>query len=373
MSIIRTYLQDPFLKKLYDEVRGAGALRSISVDLTNVCNLRCKGCYYFEEGMDAIKVPSEQNFEEFIKKEKARGTNFVTIVGGEPSKVIPRIKKVYDNFNCNVATNGLIRIPYEGLENLPIGISIWGKRETDSDLRSNGKRDLFSEALRNYQEDKRAFWYYTVAPGYADEIEEVVSECINNGNAILFNYYSDLAELGGKLDNKCGFQNVRKEIDRMIELYPDKILLTPYFNKVISEGKLFDETWGYEVCTNLSTNFEGNRERLKNGNPFNPHFRAYNADFATSRRCCTGVDRDCNSCYDTWEHFSWVMVNMKKHLGSQENFANWLCTMYLFYLINGLTGKAAPGMMEIQNFLKQLSPSKDIRKSTILDRNEIIA
>ena len=347
MSTLKTYLQDPFLNKLYSEIREAGALKSISVDLTSVCNLRCKGCYYFEEGMDAIDVPEEKDFDAFIEKEKARGTNFVTIVGGEPSMVIPRIKKIYDHFKCNIATNGLIRIPSEGLENLPIGVSIWGKRETDSALRANGKRDLFGEALANYKNDPRAFWYYTVAPGYADEIEDVVTTCIENGNKVLFNYYSDLSALGGRLDYHDGFNEVRSEIDRMIEMYPGEILMTPYFNQVISTGTLLGEKWGYDVCTNLSTNNEVNIERLENGNPYNPHFRAYNADFNTTRRCCTGVERSCDSCFDTWEHFSWVMVNLKKHLGSKEDFTNWLTTMYLFYFINRLVSGA--DMEEIQS------------------------
>ncbi|MCP4458629.1 MAG: 4Fe-4S cluster-binding domain-containing protein [Cytophagales bacterium] len=339
MSQLKSYLEDPFLYKLYEEIRRAGSLRSISVDLTSECNLRCKGCYYFEEGMDKITIPDEKDFDDFIEREKSRGTNFVTIVGGEPSMVIPRVKKIYNNFNCNVATNGLIKIPYEGLENLPIGVSIWGNQETDSSMRANGKRDLFGEALTNYKEDPRAFWYYAVAPGYANEIEEVVTTCVNNGNRVLFNYYSDLTGLGGKHDYREGFDEVRKEIDRMIEMYPDKILMTSYFNKVISTGELLGEKWGYDVCTNLSTDYKENQERLEEGNLFNPHFRAYNADFSTTRRCCTGVDRSCDSCFDTWEHFSWVMVNLKKHLGSKEDFANWLTTMYLFYFINGLLNK----------------------------------
>jgi len=355
LSTLRDYLQDPFLKQLYSEIREAGPLRSISVDLTHECNLRCKGCYFFEEGMDSIDIPTEKDFDDFISREKSRGTNFVTIVGGEPSMVIHRIKKIYDNFHTNVATNGLIKIPVDGLENLPIGISIWGKRETDSALRGNGKQDLFGKALDNYRNDSRAFWYYTVAPGYVDEIEEVVSQCIENGNSVLFNYYSDLSKLGGELDHNNGFEKVKQEIDRMIDLYPGKILMTPYFNEVISEGELFGEKWGFNVCTNLSTDFSGNSERLQNGNAFNPHFRAYNADFKSTRRCCTGVERDCDSCYDTWEHFSWIMVSLKKHLGSVEDFANWLTTMYLFYYINGMVGSRKNIMSDIQEYLKQLN------------------
>ena len=337
MSHLRTYLQDPFLANLYRQIRATGPIRSISLDITHECNLRCTGCYYFEEGMDKIEVPEDESaFDQFIEKEKQRGTNLITIVGGEPSLVLGRIKKLYDHFKVNVATNGLIKIPLEGFENLPIGVAIWGNRQTDANLRSNGKRDLFKTALDNYRDDERAFWYYTVAPGHANEIESVVKTCIENGNLVLFNYYSDISQRGGKLGHQDDFEKVRREIDRMIELFPGKILMTPYFNRLISTGLLFDEKWGYEVCTNLSTNFSPNAERLKNGHAYNPHFRAYNADFNTTRRCCTGINRSCDNCFDTWEHFSWAMINLKKHLATKEDFTNWLTTTYLFYFINRL-------------------------------------
>lgn len=127
------YLQDPFLKQLYSEIREAGPLRSISVDLTHECNLRCVGCYYFSEKMEQQEAPEEESeFEAFIEREKARGTNFVTIVGGEPSLELPRLTKNYDNFWMNVATNGLPKIRYEGLENMPIGVPVWGDHDTDN-------------------------------------------------------------------------------------------------------------------------------------------------------------------------------------------------------------------------------------------------
>lgn len=320
---------------MWNHIREAGPLKSISVDLTHVCNLRCAGCYYFEEGMDAYKSPADESvFDAFIEHEKARGTNFVTIVGGEPSLEIGRIKKIYDNFRTSVATNGIRKIPYEGLENLPIGVAVWGDHDTDRDLRGGGKQNVFKKALHNYRDDPRAFWYYTVAPGYAHEVERVVEQCIDNGNPVLFNYYSDLAHLGGALDYRQGFDAVREAIDRMIERYPERVYMTAYFNEVVSSGQLFDERWGYEVCTNLSTDYAPNQERLNSGKPYNPHFRAYNADFTHTRRCCTGIQRDCSSCFDTWEHFSWIMINLRKHLGSPEDFNNWLTATYLFYIIN---------------------------------------
>ena len=340
MSSLSSYLSDPFLKELYSQIRKAGSLRSISLDLTHECNLRCDGCYYFEEGMDLIvdgKSNLDKAFIELVDSEKKRGTNFVTVVGGEPSQRLDRLKIIYDNFKMNVATNGLEKIPFEGFENMPIGVSVWGDHETDARLRNNNKRDLFDIALENYKNDPRAFFYYTVMPDKYNEIESVIKQCINNGNKVLFNYYSDLR--GGWDTHRQSFKNVQLEIDRLISLYPDHILTSSYFNKVITTGKLNGQQWGYDVCTNLSTNFIGNKNRLKNGNPFNPHFRSYNADFKTTRRCCTGIDRSCDSCFDAWEHFSWIMINMKMHLNTKNEFINWLTTMYMFYYINGLIGK----------------------------------
>ena len=337
MSKLRTYLADPLLNRMYGIIRQAGPVRPISLDITSKCNLRCAGCYYYAEGMDKVDARrDDEAFDELLASERARGTNFVTVVGGEPALVPGRLKKIYDNFKMNVATNGLIPIPYEGLESMPLGIAIWGDRDTDSRLRSDGKRDLFALALKNYRDDPRAFFYYTVAPGHAHEIERVVDQCVQNGNRILFNYYSDVSGVGGDLDFRHGFDAVRAEVDRMIERHPDKVYTTRYLNQVVTTGRLDGKTWGYDVCTNLTIDDPANENRESSGEPVNRHFRAINADFRTTRRCCTGIERDCASCFDTWEHFSWIMINMRRHLGTKQAFADWLSTMFAFYVVNRL-------------------------------------
>ncbi len=334
---LRAYLRDPFLAQLYQRVRAAGSMRSISVDLTNACNLRCQGCYYFSEGMDeGMDPPSDAEFEAFIQRELDRGTNFVTVVGGEPSLQPDRLRALHRHFNINVATNGLIRIPTDGMETMPLGVAVWGADSTDRDLRGGGKIDVFGQALENYRDDPRAFFYYTVVPGYADEIESVVARCVENGNPVLFNFYSDIDHLGPKFDGRNAFGPALEAIDTVINRYPDMILLTRYLAETVATGLLYGQQWGHAVCTSLSIDHPVNQERLENGNPYNPHFKAYQANLADTRRCCTGIDRDCGTCFDVWEHFSWVMLNMRKHLGSQDEFTNWLTTMYLFYFINRL-------------------------------------
>ncbi len=362
MNSLKSYLQDPFLHRLYKEIRKAGPIKSISLDLTDECNIQCAGCYYYSEEMDKVKTPSDENqFDSFIEQELARGTNFVTIVGGEPTLRLDRLKKIYDNFKMNVSTNGIIPIPKNGFEHMPIGVSIWGNHETDSQLRSNGKRDIFSIALNNYKNDSRAFWYYTVSAGNAHEIENVVDQCVANGNRVLFNFYSDITQLGGTMDHRQGFEKVRNEIDKVIQRYPNFIYLSSYLTNVISIGELYGQKWGYDVCTTVSTNLAENEERMKNGNSYSPHFRAYNSDFKTTRRCCTGIERSCDSCLDVWQHFSWVMLNMKKHLGSIQEFTYWLTSMYLFYLINRL--------VDYDNGVKRLP---EIHKRTVMERNSRI-
>ncbi len=364
MNSLKSYLQDPFLNRLYKEIRKAGSMKSISLDLTDECNIRCAGCYYFSEEMDNVKTPTDESqFDSFIQNELERGTNFVTIVGGEPSLRLDRLKKIYDNFKMNVSTNGIIKIPKDGFENMPIGVSVWGNHETDTKLRSNGKRDLFSIALNNYKNDSRAFWYYTVSAGNAHEIVHVVDQCVANGNRVLFNFYSDITNLGSAMDHRKGFDKVRVEIDKVIARHPGYIFLSSYLTQVISTGKLFDQSWGYDVCTTVSTNNPVNAERMENGNLYSPHFRAYNADFKTTRRCCVGIDRSCDSCFDVWNHFSWVMLNMKKHLGSKQEFTNWLTSMYLFYLINRLVDyeDGVKNLGEIHNRVEKEKKNKTLK------------
>ncbi|MDZ8064888.1 MAG: radical SAM protein [Nostoc sp. DedQUE08] len=328
------YLEDPFLNHLFKQIRKAEQIRGISVDLTHACNLRCQGCYFFLDELDQFKAPKDEaEFDTFIAHEKSRGTNFITVVGGEPSLMLERLQKLYQNFRLMVVTNALIKIPYEGFETMPIAISLWGDRETDKTLRGGGKLDVFSKALKNYKDDPRAIWHYTTTPGNAHEIASVVEQCVANGNRVLFNFYSDRIDLGGVYDHNLGFADVRREIDKAIARYPDKILMTSYMSSVFTTQQLYDETWGYEVCTSLTVDHEINQNRIKNGKRYNPHYRAYNPDLKSTRRCCTGDNQDCSTCYQTWAQVGWIMINLERHLGSKQEFTNWLTTTYLFYLM----------------------------------------
>jgi len=341
-GLIEQYLADPFLARLYEEIRAAGPLRSAQIDITHACNIRCTGCYFFAEELDRFRSPKDEAvFDAFVEREKERGTNYLTVVGGEPSLMLGRLKKLYDEFWLVVVTNGIRRIPRDGFEDLAIAVSVWGDHETDTRLRGGGKRDVFAEGLKNYQDDRRVAWYYTTTPGNAHEIESVVEQCVANGNYVGFNFYGDISRAGGALDHRRGFGPVCREIDRMIARYPDRIIVTSYVAEVVATGELYGDHWGHEVCCTLSVDNPKNAERLRNGKPYNTHFRVYNPDLETTRRCCAGDDRDCANCFECWAHFSWIILNLERHLGSKQEFTNWLTTMYLFYLTNHIVDFAA--------------------------------
>lgn len=328
------YLEDPFLARLATDMQKAGRIRASLVDITHKCNLRCKGCYFYSDDLDEHKESaSDDEFDAFIESEKGRGTNYLTVLGGEPSLRLDRLKKVYDNFRMMVVTNGLVRIPYEGFEKMPIAVSVWGDHAFDKEIRGNGKIDVFRKGLDNYKDDKRVVWYYTAMAGHSKCIESVTDQCIQNGNYMGYNFYGDINRLGGECDHTSGFREVCKEIDRMIRKYPEKVYNLSYVNKVISEGQLYDEEWGYHVCPNVTYDHPENEERVRNGRSYNKHFRAYNPDL-TIRKCCVGANRDCSNCKDLWTHMGWIMINAGKHMFSKQEFTNWLVTCYLFYLTN---------------------------------------
>lgn len=72
------------LKKRFKEVRKeAESTRSSLYHLTNKCNLRCKGCWFFEKGFD--KSSDELNdlitLESHIQAEAERGVNAPLLSG----------------------------------------------------------------------------------------------------------------------------------------------------------------------------------------------------------------------------------------------------------------------------------------------------
>jgi hypothetical protein len=337
---IAEYASDPLVGTLWRAIRHARPLRAISVDVTRRCNLRCTGCYFFAEGMDRVGDASADDFDRFVATELARGTNFVTVLGGEPSLAVERVRRLAAHFRLVVVTNGLRPLPLAGLEHVTIAVSVWGDRETDRRLRGYDRLDVFARALPNYRDDPRVVWYMTLPPNPCARTEESVVACVDNGNLVGFNYYGDLKGVGGDLDHRAGFEEARRFVEEMIARYPGHIAFGSYINAVVTSGELKGSRWGYNVCGSISVGNPANATRLANGHSYNPHFNAYGPDLAAPRRCCVGSERDCETCRDVWAHMSWVALALNQHLDSAADFYSWVSTMYVFYGVCGLLDRS---------------------------------
>jgi MoaA/NifB/PqqE/SkfB family radical SAM enzyme len=68
-------------------------IRSSIYDVTNRCNLRCKGCFFFSSGEHHVTEEMDiKKWESFIDKEKARGVNLAILIGGEPTLCMDRVE-----------------------------------------------------------------------------------------------------------------------------------------------------------------------------------------------------------------------------------------------------------------------------------------
>ena len=70
-------------------------IRSSIYDVTNRCNLRCKGCFFFSSGEhEAAREQMDiSEWEAFIDREKERGVNLAILIGGEPTLCLDRVER----------------------------------------------------------------------------------------------------------------------------------------------------------------------------------------------------------------------------------------------------------------------------------------
>ncbi|MFH1137723.1 MAG: radical SAM protein, partial [Pseudomonadota bacterium] len=127
-------------------------IRSSIYDLTNQCNLRCKGCFFYSS--DEHKAAKEEfdltKWEAFVDKEKARGVNLAILIGGEPTLHLDRGEAFYNRRPTSCATNGLITVPRDRFPDMMVGISLWGDPADEISLRG---RDAFAISSKNYAGD----------------------------------------------------------------------------------------------------------------------------------------------------------------------------------------------------------------------------
>ena len=166
-------------------------------EVTQRCNLKCEGCYYFESGLKEItERQAVDEWRSFFAKETERQVSMAYFVGAEPALHQERLMAAAGHFQYgNVGTNGTIKI--DKAVPFRITISMWaGDEETDRKMRG---ADAFKKAFKNYRGDPRAIVYYTLSRWNLDGARKIAELCRENGLPLTFNLYSPTVTYLAKL------------------------------------------------------------------------------------------------------------------------------------------------------------------------------
>lgn len=300
-------------------------IRSSIYDVTNRCNLRCKGCFFFSSGEhEAAKEEYDiKKWEAFIDKEKERGVNLAILIGGEPTLCFDRVEAFYRRLPTFCATNGLIKVPRDRFPDMMVGISLWGDEEDEAVLRG---KDTFSVSRKHYAGDPHTYYLYTITPKQIGKTEKVIRKIRDVGLKVHVQLLSNDEGVNGFSWRRQELDDIRAEMDAMLEKYPDTMISSKYYHQIITTGKMLDRNFGWLECPSVTVELDTRNPRPKHLT----NFIRWASDLKTMHRCCTSETRDCSTCKDGAAHMSWVMVNKRAHMRSTEDLQNWIEVYEMF-------------------------------------------
>jgi MoaA/NifB/PqqE/SkfB family radical SAM enzyme len=324
---IKDLIADDETRRKYQDIKnmvGNSGMRSSIYDVNNICNLHCKGCFYFSS--DQHKVDDQKDLDdlkEFIDDEKSRGVNYAILIGGEPSLSLDRLDVWYANIKCSSATNGVKRIPRERYPKMRFGISLWGDEEDEIKLRG---KNTFGISLKHYKNDPNTYYLYTITPKTIDAIETVTRKIGDAGLRVHYQLFSNDQGVEGMDWTEDSYKEVRDRMDEMLETYPQVVVSSRYYHRVLTTQTMLGRRFGWMECPSVSEAVDDREPRPKRLYGFN----SFASDYRTIHRCCTSVTRDCSTCHDGAATMSWIMVNKREHMQSPEDFANWVDVTHMF-------------------------------------------
>lgn len=322
MKMISTLLSSDW----HDRYRRIARLniRSSIYDLTNRCNLRCKGCFFFSSGEHQVLEEMDiRKWEQFIDKEKSRGVNLAILIGGEPTLCMDRLEAFYKRLPTYCATNGLIKVSREKFPDMMVGISLWGGGEDEKVLRG---KDTFAISSKNYEGDPYTYYLYTVTPRQVGKIEPVIKRIRDVGLKVHLQLLSNDESVDGFSWRQGELDDLRQEMDEMLDHYPHTVISSKYYHEVITTGMMLGRRFGWRECPSVTESMDTRQPRTKRL----IHFYRWAADLHTVHRCCTSATRDCSTCKDGAAHMSWIMVNKHLHMNTTRDLQNWIEVYEMF-------------------------------------------
>ena len=323
MKTVSSLLDSKWLQR-YKQISKLN-IRSSIYDVTNRCNLRCKGCFFFSSGEDlAAREEHDINkWERFIDREKARGVNLAILIGGEPTLCMDRLAAFYERLPSFCASNGLIKVPRDRFPDMMVGISLWGDEKDEKTLRGC---DTFAISSKHYQGDSHCYYLYTITPRQLGKTERIVRKIRDVGVKVHMQLLSNDEGVEGFSWREEELRDIRDEMDAMLDAYPDTVISSKYYHQIITTGTMLGRRFGWGQCPSVTEAFDD-----RNPHPRRLiHFVRWASDLKTMHRCCTSETRDCVTCKDGAAHMSWVMVNKRAHMGATRDLQNWIEVYEMF-------------------------------------------
>jgi len=308
------FLAQPEVKARWEKVRKYFFLRESTYDMTNRCNIRCDGCYYFEGAKQFAREMDDLGaWRELMQAEKARGITYVVLAGAEPSLVPELLKVCYQEMPLgSIATNGFKKIP-EAV-GYKIHISVWGNDETS--LRVRKAKNLLKKQVENYRNDPRAVFVYTFTRENIDEVDEVAEALVADGCKLTFNVFSSPVGYTGPLrHDDDSLQRTKQRMIALLNQYPQNILFSVYNAMAHTHPKGLHDLYGCSYP----------RQNPSQDIGLGRSFRQYRTDLNGDRSvaCCV-PDTDCVDCRHYAAGSAVVTARLYRHANHLTSFTSWL-------------------------------------------------
>jgi hypothetical protein len=327
----------PELAARYDDAkRVVRAFRKPAFyEITQRCNLKCEGCYYFEGGL-TNPVPEQSSiaaWEDFFAAEARRNVTMAYFVGAEPALEQERLIAASAHFPYgNIGTNGTIRI--DPAVPCRIGVSVWGGDDTtDRTLRGGS---VFRKAFKNYAGDPRAIILFTLSPWNIDGVRHVATMCRDHGLPLTFNMYSPTASFLDKVRAWSGNDDqffrvsrpghtpcfsaedlirARHVLSDLMDEFADTIVYSKAYNEWMTEpGPRYAIDPETGVATHCGSRIIGN-------------MMYYGSDLRRMQpKCCT-PDVDCSQCRMYSGGWSSKFQPSEDDVANGQAFSGWLDMM----------------------------------------------
>jgi MoaA/NifB/PqqE/SkfB family radical SAM enzyme len=305
---------DPVIGARWEKVRKYFFLRESTYDMTNRCNIRCEGCYYYEGHKQFAKENGDpEAWRKLMKAEKTRGITYVVLAGAEPSLVPELCQVCFEEMPLgSIASNGIRRIP--GAVDYRIHISVWG--DDDTSLRVRKAKDMLLKQIDNYHNDPRAVFVYTFTRENVDDIHGVIEVLARHGCRLTFNIFSSPIGYNGPLRHtKESLAHTRKTMLALLSEYPENLIFSPY--------NVVAHTHNYGLHDLYSCSYPRMNPSTDLG--LGRSFRQYRADLTWDRNvaCCV-PDTDCPDCRHYASGSAVVTARLYRHATNPDTFKSWL-------------------------------------------------